>query len=53
VADLAVGDAGARGWLRAHPDQVQCVPCDGTGSPQDVDDLSQLAAVRAQLLLPP
>jgi CTP:molybdopterin cytidylyltransferase MocA len=46
VAVAAVGDIGARGWLRAHPDRVTSVPCDGTGSPADVDtpeDLARLA----------
>jgi CTP:molybdopterin cytidylyltransferase MocA len=47
VARCAEGDAGARTWLRQHPDQVVQVPCDGTGSPYDVDtpaDLAQLPA---------
>src|SRR6476469_8156662 len=37
VAALAVGDQGARGWLRTHRDLVSPVPCDGTGDPRDVD----------------
>jgi nicotine blue oxidoreductase len=37
VAADAVGDRGARAWLRAHPDLVLDVPCDGTGDPRDVD----------------
>lgn len=37
VAALAQGDAGARAWLRAHPEQVAAVACDDTGSPFDVD----------------
>lgn len=47
VAACAEGDAGARTWLRQHPDLVVPVPCDGTGSPYDVDtpaDLAQLPA---------
>lgn len=47
VAACAEGDAGARTWLRQHPDLVVHVPCDGTGSPYDVDtpaDLAQLPA---------
>lgn len=43
------GDAGARGWLRAHPSRVTAVPCDDTGSPFDIDSPADLAAVRAQL----
>ena len=49
VAELAQGDAGARAWLRAHPDDVVEVPCDGTGSAADVDtpdDLTALLAAR-------
>lgn len=49
VAEQAVGDVGARAWLRAHPDRVRFVPCDGTGSPDDVDDATQLAAVRTRV----
>ncbi len=47
VAATAEGDAGARTWLRDHPELVEQVPCDGTGSPYDVDtpaDLAQLPA---------
>ena len=52
VAELAQGDAGARAWLRAHPDAVIEVPCDGTGSAADIDtpdDLTALLAVRPHL----
>ena len=45
VAALAVGDTGARPWLRAHPERVRLVPCDGTGSPLDVDTAEDLAAL--------
>lgn len=45
VAASAVGDAGARQWLRTHPDLVQRVPCDDTGSPFDVDTPADLAAL--------
>lgn len=37
VIDAAVGDAGARHYLREHSDRVVEVPCDDTGSPQDID----------------
>jgi CTP:molybdopterin cytidylyltransferase MocA len=45
VAEAAVGDAGARGWLRGNPEQVTEVPCDGTGSPYDVDTPDDLATL--------
>jgi CTP:molybdopterin cytidylyltransferase MocA len=48
VAAVALGDAGARPWLRAHPDLITPVPCDGTGSPFDVDTPDDLATVEAQ-----
>jgi CTP:molybdopterin cytidylyltransferase MocA len=42
VASLAVGDKGARVWLRAHPELVEPVPCDDTGSPVDIDTPADL-----------
>jgi CTP:molybdopterin cytidylyltransferase MocA len=48
VTALAEGDTGARAWLRAHPDQVTPVPCDGTGDPVDVDTEADLATLRDQ-----
>ncbi len=49
VSAAAVGDSGARGWLRAHPELVTPVDCDGTGAPDDVDTAADLAAVTAGL----
>ncbi|EYT58611.1 molybdopterin-guanine dinucleotide biosynthesis protein A [Dietzia sp. UCD-THP] len=37
VIASAVGDVGARRYLRAHADSVVEVPCGDTGSPRDVD----------------
>lgn len=48
VAAAAVGDTGARGWLRAHPGRVTAVPCDGTGSAYDVDTAADLAVLEEQ-----
>lgn len=52
VAALAEGDAGARSWLRAHPDLVTPVPCDDTGSARDVDTPADLAALPRPAITP-
>jgi CTP:molybdopterin cytidylyltransferase MocA len=46
VAASARGDVGARAWLRAHPERVLAVACDGTGSPDDIDTPADLARLR-------
>jgi CTP:molybdopterin cytidylyltransferase MocA len=48
VVALAVGDAGARPFLRAHPELVTLVECGDTGRPDDLDtrsDLDRLAGL--------
>lgn len=45
VLELAAGDAGARPFLRAHPELVTLVECGDTGSPYDVDTPEDLARV--------
>jgi CTP:molybdopterin cytidylyltransferase MocA len=48
VIALAVGDAGARPFLRAYPDLVTLVECGDTGRPDDLDtrsDLDRLAGL--------
>ena len=50
VLDVVGGDAGARPFLRAHPDLVTLVECGDTGSPDDIDTPEDLARVREALL---
>jgi CTP:molybdopterin cytidylyltransferase MocA len=45
VLASTTGDAGARPFLRAHPDLVTVVDCTGTGRPDDIDTPSDLARV--------
>ncbi|GAA3445765.1 nucleotidyltransferase family protein [Planomonospora venezuelensis] len=43
VARLAVGDVGARPFLRAHPGLVVEIACDDVGDPADIDTPADLA----------
>jgi nicotine blue oxidoreductase len=45
VLESAAGDAGARAFMRAHPDLVTRVECGDTGSPDDVDTPEDLVRV--------
>ena len=45
VTAAATGDAGARPFLRAHPELVTLVDCTGTGSPDDIDTAADLARI--------
>ncbi|MGK5552251.1 nucleotidyltransferase family protein [Actinomadura kijaniata] len=47
VAEAAVGDRGARAFLRARPELVTEVPCDDVARPDDIDTPEDLAAFRA------
>jgi deazaflavin-dependent oxidoreductase (nitroreductase family) len=44
VARAAVGDAGARAFLRDNPALVTAVPCDDVAAPDDIDTPEDLAA---------
>ena len=44
VAEVAVGDVGARAYLAGHAGEVRAVPCDGAGDPADIDTREQLAS---------
>jgi nicotine blue oxidoreductase len=46
VARLAEGDAGARPYLAAHPEEITAVPCDDIGAPDDIDTAEDLARLR-------
>lgn len=48
VCALAVGDTGARAWMRAHPERVQVVACDDLGSDVDIDTADDLGRVLEQ-----
>lgn len=45
AAATAIGDVGARPFLRSHPDLVTLVPCEDTGSPTDIDRPADLSAL--------
>jgi CTP:molybdopterin cytidylyltransferase MocA len=49
AAETARGDAGARGFLRAHPELVTAVECGDVANPDDLDTPEDLARI-AQLL---
>jgi len=42
VCESAVGDVGARAWMRAHPDRVLAVACDDLGGDVDIDTAADL-----------
>lgn len=45
VAESAVGDVGARPFLRDNPGLVTSVPCDDIAAPDDIDTPDDLAAL--------
>jgi CTP:molybdopterin cytidylyltransferase MocA len=53
VLATAVGDAGARPFLRAHPELVTVVECGDIGSPDDLDTPGDLARLQGLLAAGP
>ena len=45
VVSMAMGDTGARAFLRARADLVTLVECGDTGSPDDIDTAADLARI--------
>jgi nicotine blue oxidoreductase len=55
VIEMAVGDTGARPFLRAHPELVTLVECGDTGSAFDIDtphDLARISSAFTERALP-
>lgn len=48
VFRLATGDAGARPFLKAHPELVVAVRCDDVADPADIDTPADLLALQAR-----
>jgi nicotine blue oxidoreductase len=49
VVELAVGDVGARPFLRRHPELVTLVECADAGRPDDIDSPEDLARIERLL----
>ena len=48
VCAAAVGDVGARAWMRTHADEVDLVACDDLGSDDDIDTTADLTRAKME-----
>ena len=46
VCAAAVGDVGARAWMRTHPEDVEVVACDDLGNDDDIDTVDDLTKAK-------
>ena len=48
VCAAAVGDVGARAWMRTHPEAVKVVACDDLGDDDDIDTPDDLTRAKME-----
>ena len=53
VCAAAVGDVGARAWMRTHPEDVNVVACDDLGDDDDIDTPDDLTRILDEAKMEP